>query len=1281
MITLRNALLLLVFISSCFFSAAAFATQTDNRGIHAVPAPAKVVIDGTPDEWDRSGQILLCYDLETLKDVYSAQIAMMYDADNLYVLIDWTDATPMGNSHDPRFTASKGWAGDAVQLRLKTDRISHITAWYHAPTDQPCISIDYGKSLTEPFKGGSKTLFKTAGWKLDEGAEMAFSKKADGKGYYQEIKLPWKLITLEKSPKVGESFRCGIELLWGETDWPSHRYADNLDPAAHDREFFWTAHNAWGTVTLEPKGNLTLPEPAYMKSLRGEDMTGPIDINYGLPKDARVTLAINDAAGTRIRNLIAALPRKAGKNTEHWDGLDDKGKLVPAGQYAIHALYHDGIHVNYVMSYANPGDPTWDTADGRGAFYGDHTAPHAATAAGDYVALACPLGEAGRHLIGCDLEGHRLWGLSNRTGFVIGTGSGRASLATDGKLLWVSQDGDGGIYRVDIKTGKYSPWARTTKDSAGREVPVLDLKLPGNRPEGVARTTLNLATIAVRENLLAAALSLENRIALLDATTGDSHDAIDIPSPAALAFDADGSLLALSNGHLVRVTTPSAQPKIIPFAEGEFPTGFGLAVDSSRNVYLSTRAPDHNVKVFSPAGKPLREIGKKGGRPGHGPFDDLAMRNPGQIAIDAKNHLWVPEETANPKRTSVWNLDGSFVRDFVGTTSYSGAGAINPDDPTQAFSDNTVYKIDLAKGMWRPVYSLGGSDNPDELFHPGASSRITVFNRNAVSYVFSGARAPVITCIIGKDNAWKPAASLGMVAPKTTNPLLQSHLGQLYAWADQNGDGLVQPDEITFRPLPTDGKPASLGAGYWGTLPGPDGTVTFTLGKHVLRFPVTAWSASGAPIYDLAKPQDIPQPIDMGEGSILGGTAGRTYFNASPLTALDAAGKVLFTYPSPHLSVHGSHSAAAAKPGLLIGPSSILGTADLGGDTGEIFDLNGNLGENYLFTADGLFIQALFKDTRGWFDVPDKAVRGMSLDAITAGGESFGGYFTRANDGHTYLVIGGTDARVLEVTGLNSLHRFYATFDYTPAQYADAQKQLQEKAVGKSRSFLATLTRAKNAPMIDGKLTDWPPLTDAKPAAGVISIGDEKKPAGLATMCYDDKNLYIAWRVNSSSSAPRNVGQDYRLLFKTGDCVDIMLASADGKSPQRLLISQQDKKLVAVLYEPTVPGTAEKDRVEFASPWRKVTMDRVAKCPDVSLATAPVQGGYVIEAAIPWAALGLTPKPGLTLKVDFGILSADSTGTTTIARTYWCNKTTNLVNDVPGEAELTPQLWGKLTVE
>lgn len=85
---------------------------------------------------------------------------------------------------------------------------------------------------------------------------------------------------------------------------------------------------------------------AYRKAMAGETLQGPVEIAYNLPKDARTSLVIDDAAGKRIRNLVPALPRVKGRNVEKWDGLDDNGKPVPPGQYSYKAIYHDGVRAN-----------------------------------------------------------------------------------------------------------------------------------------------------------------------------------------------------------------------------------------------------------------------------------------------------------------------------------------------------------------------------------------------------------------------------------------------------------------------------------------------------------------------------------------------------------------------------------------------------------------------------------------------------------------------------------------------------------------------------------------------------------------------------------------------------------------------------------------------------------------------------------------------------------------------------------------------------------------------
>ncbi len=1283
----RHSYLALALAAFVTTTPALLATQTDNTGIHAPPAPRSVVIDGDLKDWDLSGQVLMCYDMESLADVYSGRIAMMHDAENLYVSVHWKDGVPLGNSHDPQFQPGKGWAGDSLQLRIKTDRISHITAWYYAPKNEPFMTISYGVGMETPFGGGELQVTRTKGWQMAGGAEMAFKADADGKGYVQEMKLPWSLITDKKTYAAGDRFSCGLELLWGEADWPIHRYADNLNPGTSSREFFWTAHNNWGPVILEPKGNLKLPEPDHMKIVRLGEATadGPVEIIYDLPKDARVTLAIDDENGVRIRNLVAAAPRTQGKNTERWDGLDDNGRAVPPGNYRFKALHHDGIRTHFVMSFANPGNPSWDTADGKGAFYVDHSPPQAAAAGGGYVALAGNCGEAGKHLIGVNLDGQRQWGLPHRLSFALN----RISLATDGKLLWISQDSTGTVYRTELATGKYAPWKQTTLDADGKEIDVVDLPVTTPQPKGYNQP-VNLAAIAVGDGEIAVVLSLENLVKILDAETGVEKHRITVPAPVSATYGGDGTWLILSQGKLLQA---DREGQLRAFASSDFTHATSLTRDTAGLVYVAVRGTDQNVKVLSAGGKLIREIGERGGRPAHGVYNPAAMLKPAQITVDTRGHLWVTEENMNPKRTSVWNTQtGALVKDLAGTTTYAGAGGIDPANPSVGFSNNTIYDIDLITGAWKPVYSLADDPaGPDDLFPAQIQSRSRVVNRGQDTYIYAGNRSGQTRVTLGRNGIWRAVAATGFVFAKYKDeeagvdynkPPFVGNEGKFFVWTDLNGDSRVQPDELVFTQPGFDGKTVMGAAGYWGILPNDQGTITLPLhtpDAGLLQMAISRFSENGAPVYDLTQARVLtPSATGKDLAMVMTGKNDRVYLNQSPLTVISREGKLIATYPNNHVSVHGSHTAKAARAGYLIGPCSILGTADIGGDIGEVFSMNGNLGQNFLFTEDALWVQSLFKDTRLPTYIPDRPVRGMSTDATTAGSESFGGYFSKATDGKVYLVIGTTDARVLEVTGLDSIRRFAGSFTYTLNQFAEAQTLAQEKIARESKSGTYTITRAATAPVIDGQAGEWPELLDpASPAA--LSIHEvAQKPFGRVALRWDDQNLYVAWRV-IGPKAPRNVGQDWHLLFKTGDVVDLMVGpetSAKGEGNSRLLIAFPAGKPIAVLNQKTAPGAPNSEAFGFGSPWRTITFDRVVQTGSVTAATGPLNDGHLVEASIPWSVLGLTPKAGLKLKGDAGLLFSDSGGTQTVSRQYWNNKATGLVSDVPGEADLTPALWG-----
>ena len=164
--------------------------------------------------------------------------------------------------------------------------------------------------------------------------------------------------------------------------------------------------------------------------------------------------------------------------------------------------------------------------------------------------------------------------------------------------------------------------------------------------------------------------------------------------------------------------------------------------------------------------------------------------------------------------------------------------------------------------------------------------------------------------------------------------------------------------------------------------------------------------------------------------------------------------------------------------------------------------------------------------------------------------------------------------------------------------------------------------------------------------------------------------------------------QDYKRLFKTGDCVDLQL-SVDpgakggdmGASHVRLLFSQVEKKPVCVLMRPVDKGAAGDLAYKYHSPVGDKPFDRVEVRYDVAVSVQVEGQKYCLAAAVPLQAIGLNPSAGMTLKGDLGFISSDAAGTINVARTYWANKDTNLVSDMPMEAWLYPASWGELVFE
>jgi hypothetical protein len=130
---------------------------------------------------------------------------------------------------------------------------------------------------------------------------------------------------------------------------------------------------------------------------------------------------------------------------------------------------------------------------------------------------------------------------------------------------------------------------------------------------------------------------------------------------------------------------------------------------------------------------------------------------------------------------------------------------------------------------------------------------------------------------------------------------------------------------------------------------------------------------------------------------------------------------------------------------------------------------------------------------------------------------------------------------------------------------------------------------------------------------------------------------------------------------------------------KRLLIAPHEGKAIAVLYEHRKPGG--KNPIEFTSPWRGAKVDDVRQIADAKITVKTDANGYTLTAALPLADLGLTLPSGQKLRADFGVTFGDAAGTDTNLRSYWSNQSTGLVDDIPGEIMLTPNLWGEVRVK
>lgn len=1119
-------------------------------------------------------------------------------------------------------------------------------------------------------------------------------------------------------------------------DRPLEEKHDHLRAKIRDGRGVWLGE----LLAMRPLGDAPLsgaagnPNPSVAEN-------PPIPVKFTLPEAGNVTLVIEDETGQRIRNLIADVPFPAGENTAWWDGSDDltrdlnaarhglyqiPTRPVSPGRYRVRGLWRKPLHLSYEFTVYHSGTPPWSTADHTGGWMTNHTPPtSAALLPADrspdgtpWIYLGAYVSEGGHGLQWVTPEGRKIGG----QGWIGGNWTGAPTLTVDLGENFIAEHL---CYAGSVWEGELRITAKTRK----QDQPVIKLKLGDDPKEPTSELPsllgfdggnkqFVLAGIAAWDGVIAASMVRQNEVIFIDARTGKLLGRDKMENPRGVAFDREGRLLVLSRNTLRRHSLHGL-PGVPTLDGGEtlvrdgLDDPRGITLDGEGRIYVSDRGNSHQVKIFSAEGKQVAAIGRPG-PPVAGPYDELHLNDPNGMAVDRSGNLWVTEDNFQPKRVSVWNREGNLLKAWYGPGEYGGGGTLDPSDPNAFHYRGMEFELDWKAGTnrlksihFRPPPGASESHSEGLPEQPIVGKNGTRYFTNCYNSNPTGGSA-MATLWIERDGLAVRCAAVGRA--RDWPVLLQPEFRALwphdpaakgakndqavFAWSDRNDDGAPQPEEVTLLPI-------SGG----GVVFQPDLSVTVARwGGNSIRLSPVDFTHGGVPVYDPSKPEIVfsgaQNPASSGGDQVLTEPSGWAISTVAmqPFAAESLGGafkgRAMWSYPSLWPGLHASHEAPVpGRPGEIIGTTRLLGswvTPRGGSDAGPLFAVNGNMGNIYLFTADGLFAGQLFQDVRvGQSWAMPRAQPGMNVDRISLHDENFWPTISQTPDGKVFLVDGARTS-LIRVDGLDSIRRIGAsTLTVTPENLKDAAAwRIRSESARRARLGGEVLKVAlrESPPAVDGNLADWQNAAwaDIDQRGTAANFNSNSKPYDVsAALCIAGDRLFAAFRTGDKDLL-KNSAETPLALFKSGGCLDLMIASnsvapSNRTTPvpgdSRLLVTLVDGQPRALLYRPVVAQTREP--VAFSSPWRTLSIDRVD---DVSNAlTFARDGGGNYEFSIPLSTLGLGGvKPGITLAGDLGILRGN--GFQTLQRVYWSNKASAIVSDVPSEAQLVPALWGKFLI-
>ena len=247
-----------------------------------------------------------------------------------------------------------------------------------------------------------------------------------------------------------------------------------------------------------------------------------------------------------------------------------------------------------------------------------------------------------------------------------------------------------------------------------------------------------------------------------------------------------------------------------------------------------------------------------------------------------------------------------------------------------------------------------------------------------------------------------------------------------------------------------------------------------------------------------------------------------------------------------------------------------------------------------------------------WFTLLDQARTGRFFERYTG------------ENGNTGLLsVADRPYRACLGEMMKTNHDLYAVVfgERKPFSYADPRF-----AAKGASARTVKVPRAGGPIRLDGRRDDWPGVPPERVSPQRLVEGaDAGGLEGVFRLCWSPETLYVLVEVTD----PTPMKNDHKgKTVWSGDGVELFIGHEDVEKPGPLLFGDRQ-----VLLSGGLPGGAPQ--------WYFANAPRQYGC---ELAVvAHVNGkGYVLEAAIPFAALGFTPKGGQRLRFDLALDNSDA---------------------------------------